>query len=62
MAAMGQGFHAWVAATDSEPYHSWGNGSAMRVSAVGFALDTLDQVLKEARAHRCRDPQPSRRH
>jgi ADP-ribosylglycohydrolase len=44
----GARFHAWVAATDSEPYHSWGNGSAMRVSAVGFALDTLDQVLKEA--------------
>lgn len=31
-----------------EPYHSWGNGSAMRVSAVGFAFDDLETVLQEA--------------
>ena len=32
-----------------EPYNSWGNGSAMRVSPVGFAFDTSDSVLQEAR-------------
>jgi ADP-ribosylglycohydrolase len=31
-----------------EPYYSWGNGSAMRVSPVGFAFDSVDEVLKEA--------------
>jgi hypothetical protein len=30
------------------PYNSWGNGAAMRVSPVGFALDTVDEVLAEA--------------
>jgi ADP-ribosylglycohydrolase len=44
----GARFRAWVASTDGDPYNSWGNGSAMRVSAVGFALETLDQVLTEA--------------
>lgn len=31
-------------------YNSWGNGSAMRVSPVGFAYDTLDEVLTGAKA------------
>ena len=31
-----------------KPYNSWGNGSAMRVSPVGFAFDTVDDVLREA--------------
>ena len=32
------------------PHHitSWGNGSAMRVSPVGFAFDTVEEVLAEA--------------
>jgi ADP-ribosylglycohydrolase len=33
---------------ESKPYNSWGNGSAMRVSPVGFAFDTVDEVLREA--------------
>jgi len=32
-----------------KPYNSWGNGSAMRVSPVAFAFDTLDEVLAEAK-------------
>jgi ADP-ribosylglycohydrolase len=31
------------------PYNSWGNGSAMRVSPVGFAFDSPEAVLEEAR-------------
>ncbi|HEY0791787.1 MAG TPA: ADP-ribosylglycohydrolase family protein [Chthoniobacterales bacterium] len=31
------------------PYHSWGNGSAMRVCPVGFAFDTAEAVLAEAK-------------
>jgi ADP-ribosylglycohydrolase len=28
------------------PYNSWGNGAAMRVSPVGFALDRVEDVLE----------------
>ena len=31
------------------PYNSWGNGSAMRVSPVGFAFDTEEEVLAQAK-------------
>ena len=31
------------------PYNSWGNGSAMRVSAVGWAFDTLEETLEVAK-------------
>lgn len=30
------------------PYNSWGNGSAMRVSAVGWMFDTLEETLHVA--------------
>jgi ADP-ribosylglycohydrolase len=33
---------------DTKPYYSWGNGSAMRVSPVGFAFDSTNDVLLEA--------------
>ncbi len=42
-------FKRWAAAKDTEPYNSWGNGSAMRVSPIGFAFDTIEKVLKEAK-------------
>jgi len=44
----GARFQQWAASADTEPYNSWGNGAAMRVSPVGFACDTLDTVLQEA--------------
>lgn len=31
------------------PYNSWGNGSAMRVSAVGWVFDTLEETERVAR-------------
>ena len=45
----GFSFIQWAESPDSAPYHSWGNGSAMRVSPVGFAYDSLEKVLLEAR-------------
>src|SRR3954464_6437469 len=32
-------FVGWAMSDSREPYNSWGNGSAMRVSPVGFAYD-----------------------
>jgi ADP-ribosylglycohydrolase len=41
-------FIHWAKERLREPYNSWGNGSAMRVSPVGFAFDTLDEVMLHA--------------
>ena len=49
-AGYGMGFAQWALSSSREPYYSFGNGSAMRVSPVGFACDSLDEVLKRARA------------
>ena len=48
-AGYGGSFYRWLSADDFEPYNSWGNGSAMRVSPVGFAFATEDEVLRQAR-------------
>ncbi|MFN5658688.1 MAG: ADP-ribosylglycohydrolase family protein [Pseudanabaena sp.] len=42
-------FAQWIRFESMEPYNSWGNGSAMRVSAVGFAFDDLEMVIQEAK-------------
>ena len=49
--AIGYGakFLCWLMADQPQPYGSWGNGSAMRVSAAGWLFDDLDTVLKMAR-------------
>ena len=47
-AGYGGFFQSWLRSPDPKPYNSWGNGSAMRVSPVGFAFDTVDEVLREA--------------
>jgi len=48
-AGYGGTFINWLFSDDSEPYNSWGNGSAMRVSPVGFAIHTKEGVLDEAK-------------
>ena len=48
-AGYGASFYQWIFSSDSSPYYSWGNGSAMRVSPVGFAFNSIDEVLREAR-------------
>ncbi|MCI0400915.1 MAG: ADP-ribosylglycohydrolase family protein [Gammaproteobacteria bacterium] len=44
----GAGFTQWIVSSEALPYNSFGNGSAMRVSPVGWACDTLDEVVHEA--------------
>jgi ADP-ribosylglycohydrolase len=48
-AGYGGMFIRWVDSESLEPYNSFGNGSAMRVSPVGFAFDTMEEVLAEAK-------------
>jgi ADP-ribosylglycohydrolase len=48
-AGFGGMFFRWAKGDSLEPYNSFGNGSAMRVSPVGFAFDTMEEVLAEAR-------------
>jgi ADP-ribosylglycohydrolase len=45
----GSAFKSWIKVEFPEPYNSWGNGSAMRVSPVGWAGETLEWVLEEAK-------------
>lgn len=47
-AGYGMNFYNWGMSESHEPYNSWGNGSAMRVSPVGFAFNDLNTVLLEA--------------
>ncbi len=48
--AVGYGgqFYNWVFRTATGPYNGHGNGCAMRVSPVGHAFDSVDEVLDEA--------------
>lgn len=48
-AGYGGTFRRWVESGSREPYGSWGNGSAMRVTPVAFAFDDLEDVLIQAR-------------
>lgn len=48
-AGYGGNFFDWLHSARTEPYFSYGNGSAMRVSPVGFAFNSVDEVLKEAK-------------
>ena len=41
-------FSQWLKEEDPQPYGSWGNGSAMRISPVGCAFKTLEDTLKIA--------------
>ncbi len=47
-AGYGGSFRDWLRADSADPYNSWSNGSAMRVSPVGWALETEDKVLQAA--------------
>lgn len=49
-AGYGLRFVGWLQAEDSKPYGSFGNGSAMRVSAAGWLYDTLERTREVARA------------
>jgi ADP-ribosylglycohydrolase len=47
-AGYGPWFDKWLRDDDAGPYNSYGNGSAMRVAAVGWAFDEMDTVFREA--------------
>ncbi|GHV80317.1 hypothetical protein AGMMS49944_21080 [Spirochaetia bacterium] len=44
----GSRFKKWLKKKNPKPYKSWGNGSAMRVSPIGWAFDTMEETLQEA--------------
>jgi ADP-ribosylglycohydrolase len=48
-AGYGSSFQAWASGPSLAPYGSFGNGSAMRVSPVGWYFGDLETVLAEAR-------------
>ena len=45
----GPSFLRWIWSEYPKPYNSWGNGAAMRASAVGWYARTLDGCLELAR-------------
>ncbi len=47
-AGYGGMFYRWASSSDSSPYNSFGNGSAMRVSPAGYAFDTMEETLRQA--------------
>ncbi len=48
-AGYGSMFYRWLLAKDPHPYNSFGNGSAMRVSSVGWLFDTLEETRRIAK-------------
>lgn len=48
-AGYGGSFARWLHYYYREPYNSWGNGSGMRVSSVGWLYDNLEDVLHYAK-------------
>lgn len=48
MGGYGGRFAQWIASSDPQPYNSYGNGSAMRVSPVGWGYTDLEKTLFEA--------------
>ena len=48
-AGYGGMFYRWLHSKQPEPYGSYGNGSAMRVSAAGWLFDTIEETRHVAR-------------
>jgi ADP-ribosylglycohydrolase len=48
-AGYGPQFREWIKSNDPKPYNSWGNGSAMRVSPIGWYCQDIDEVMIEAK-------------
>ncbi len=48
-AGYGHLFRKWLMSDDPQPYGSYGNGSAMRVSPVGMYANSLEEALELAR-------------
>ena len=48
-AGYGGMFRSWLREDEPKPYNSFGNGSAMRVSPIGWAFDSLEEALDAAK-------------
>ena len=48
-AGYGKMFTRWLTTDNPQPYNSFGNGSAMRVSPVGLYANTLEEAMELAR-------------
>ena len=48
-AGYGGHFRHWLIDSNPQPYNSWGNGAAMRVSACAFAAKSLDEAKRLSR-------------
>lgn len=49
-AGYGGHFYYWVLGSDRKPYNSFGNGSAMRISAIGWVAKSEKEVIKYSKA------------
>lgn len=47
-AGFGGRFYDWLFMSHPRPYNSWGNGSAMRVSAAGWLFSTMEETRQAA--------------
>ena len=45
----GEMFQSWCKASAMPKQHSYGNGAVMRVSPVGWAFNSLDEVIRQAK-------------
>jgi len=45
----GGNFYKWIHRKNPKPYNSWGNGSAMRSSPIGWYCNSIDEVMAEAK-------------
>lgn len=48
-AGYGSSFNSWLWSENPQPYNSWGNGSAMRVSPVGLFAKNIEDALRLAK-------------
>lgn len=48
-AGYGGSFRHWLRTKNPQPYNSWGNGSAMRVSGCGYAAESIEEAIQFSR-------------
>jgi len=52
-AGYGGKFRKWIASNNPQPYNSFGNGAAMRVSPCGFAASSIEEAITLAHEVTC---------
>lgn len=51
--AYGASFSQWIMSDNPQPYDSFGNGAAMRVSPIGWAFDYDDSMIEAKKSAEC---------